>query len=316
MKNELKVAVIGAIVGAFITGAISLFIYFDGKNGIETKTVETLTKYFDSVDKDMSYNEALEAVYKESKKMKSELGDLRAGNINGILVESAQQFANSKDYVSALSILNGIEKKSYQINNLINEYTKKYESDVTDQVESLVDEDNTEEAKKILETALKIVPNSKVIKNKKQEINNLYRQNMVEIVPAYQSGGNEYKEYNTNKTGGTEFFKMAGIKYSDGMTFNADINIFDDVSWAIYNLNGKYTSLNFTVGHVDDTDIGDKTVLQVLYDGKLKKEIPLAPDMLSRKVKLNVTGVKQLKLQVPSSGSDSPLYGIGNPVIQ
>lgn len=316
MKNELKVAVIGAIVGALITGAISLFIYFDGKNGIENKTVETLTKYFDSVDKDMSYNEALEAVYKESKKMKSEIGDLKAGNINGILVESAQQFADAKDYVSALSILNSIEKKSYQINNLIDEYTKKYESEVTNQVELLVDEDNTDEAKRILETALKIVPNSKAIKNKKQEINNLYHQNMVEIVPAYQSGKNEYKEYNTNKTGGTEFFKMAGIKYSDGMTFDADKSFYEDITWAIYNLSGKYSSLSFTIGHVDDTDIGEKTVFQVLYDGKLEKEIPLAPDMIPQKVKLDVTGVKQLKLQVPSSESESPLYGIGNPIIQ
>lgn len=121
----------------------------------------------------MSYNEALEAVYKESKEMKSELGDLKAGNINGILMENAQQFADAKDYVSALSILNSIEKKSYQINNLIDEYTKKYESEVTNQVELLVDEDNTDEdntyeAKRILETALKIVPNSKVIKNKKK----------------------------------------------------------------------------------------------------------------------------------------------------
>ena len=55
MSDGIKSAVIGAIVGSLITGAVSLFINYDQKKGIEIKTVETLSKYFDSVDKDMSY---------------------------------------------------------------------------------------------------------------------------------------------------------------------------------------------------------------------------------------------------------------------
>ncbi len=126
------------------------------------------------------------------------------------------------------------------------------------------------------------------------------------ISPAYQTGGNAYKEYSSYKSGGTESFSMAGIKYTDGMTFNADINVINDVSWAIYNLNSSYKTLAFTVGHVDNTYNGDSTVMQIFYDGKLEKEVELSPDMYPEKVSLNVNGVNQLKIQVLSSGSDNP----------
>ena len=86
------------------------------------------------------------------------------------------------------------------------------------------------------------------------------------------------------------------------MTFNADYNVFDDVSWAIYNLEEKYTSLEFTVCHVDGTYNGDATSLQIFYDGNLSQEIPLKPDMSPKKVTIDLTGVNQLKLQVPASG--------------
>lgn len=140
-------------------------------------------------------------------------------------------------------------------------------------------------------------------------------QNMTDIVPAYQSGGNPYKEYSAQKSGSTEHFMMAGKKYTNGMTFSGDYNIFDDVSWALFNLEGKYKSLKFTVGHVDGSDIGDPNTLQIFYDGVLNREIPLSPDMYPEVVELNVSGVSQLKLQILASGADSPLYGMGNPMI-
>lgn len=316
MSDGIKSAVIGAIVGSLITGAVSLFINYDQKKGIEIKTVETLSKYFDSVDKDMSYNKALEMVYKDSEEMKSKLKDLESGITNSILLESAKEYAKSNDYVVAISILNSIKEKTSEVKKLTDDYTEKYENSIVNQVNELKNNGDIDEATHVIDSSLKVIPNSKSLKSKKEEVNNLYLQSMTKIVPAYQSGGNEYKEYSSNKDGKVEFFTMGGEKYSNGMTFNADINIFNDISWAIYNLNNKYKSLSFIVCHVDNTDLGNPTVLQVICDGILQKEIPLAPDMFPTQITLDLTGVKQLKLQVPSSGSNGPLYGIGNPIIQ
>lgn len=149
----------------------------------------------------------------------------------------------------------------------------------------------------------------------KLTIENNNPKNMTDVVPAYQSGGNPYKEYSAQKSGSAEYFTMAGKKYTNGMTFNGDYNIFNDVSWALFNLEGKYKSLEFTVGHVDGSYLGDANTLQIFCDGVLKKEIPLSPDMYPEVVSFDVTGVSQLKLQILDSGGDNPLYGVGNPMI-
>ncbi len=64
------------------------------------------------------------------------------------------------------------------------------------------------------------------------------------------------------------------------------------------NFSSNYNTLEFTVCHVDGTDIGDPTSLQIFYDGILHKEIPLSPEMFQEKIELDVTGVKKLKMQV------------------
>lgn len=315
-KKDILKDVLLVILGGIISAVTSLYIYYGEKNGIETRTVETLAKYFDSVDNEMSYTEALETVYEESEKLKTEIKDLEEGNINPILIKKAKDYASSNDYFTALLILKTIEKPDSETSNLIKEYSQKYESEIIDQIDSYIDKNNVEEAKKLLNSSLEIIPDSEMLQNKKKEIDDNKITNMIQVVPAYQTGGNEYKEYDPSINGATESFSMGGIKYTNGMTFDADINIFNDASWAVYNLNGEYTSLSFVVGHVDGTDLGEETVLQVIFDGNIHKEIALQPDMYPQNETIDITGVKQMKLQVLSSGSSNPLYGIGNPVIQ
>lgn len=220
---------------AVITVVIAVLAFITGKAFTEIRTVNTLAEQFESVDKTMVYDEALESACEEYKSLKeSHTEQQNTGT-------SSSETANLPD---------GTPKK------------------------------------------------------------------MLSVAPAYQSGGNPYKEYSYSDNSGTETFSMGGIKYTDGMTFNADINIFDDVSWAVYNLGGNYNTLEFTVGHVDGTFNGDKNTLQVFFDGELREEIPLSPDMLPEPITLDVSGVGQMKMQVLASGNDNPVYGVGNPIIK
>lgn len=139
---------------------------------------------------------------------------------------------------------------------------------------------------------------------------------LTDVFPAYQSGGNPYTEYSAINSGYSSYFTMGGEKYYNGMTFDADVNVFADLCWAVYYLNSEYKKLEFTVCHVDGTDVGEKNALQVFYDGVLKEEIELAPDMAPKHVSLDITGVGQLKFQVKPSGTEHPLYGVGNPVLK
>ena len=287
MSDTIK----GSIIGALITAAGSILVFVLGNFSTQDSIVESLSVRFDSVDSSMSYEQALEAIYQEREIDKKEIESLNMQldelnikisdqqakidqqnseeEINKI-IQNATEYGNSFDYIQALSILNNVKNKTPEIELLINDYSHKYESSIVEQANSLKTEDKLDDASNIINDALNVLPNSQILKDKLQDIKNSYPQNMMDVVPAYQSGGNTYTEYISHKNGATDVFSMGGIKYTNGMTFNADYNIFDDVSWAIYNLEGKYSSLEFTVCHVDGTFNGDETCLQIFYDGNLK----------------------------------------------
>lgn len=323
MDNTIKGALIGAIIPT--AGAFAIFFLgdFSTQSKLERDTVQVLSEKLDSVEKDMSYEDALQSILKENENLKIEINTLRtqidqknsAEEINEI-IQNATNYGDSSDYVQALAILNSVKDKTSEMEKLITDYSKKYENSIIEQANSLITGGKLDDANSLIKDALNILPDSQILKNKLQEVEKSYPQNMLEIVPAYQNGGNTYMEYVASKNGATEYFSMGGIKYTDGMTFNADYNIFNDISWAIYNLDGKYNSLEFTTCHVDGTYNGDETYLQIFYDGKLKEEIPLSPDMSPKPISLDITGVNQLKIQVPASGGDNPEYGIGNPIIK
>ncbi|MCM1142898.1 MAG: NPCBM/NEW2 domain-containing protein [Muribaculum sp.] len=333
----MKEQIISAIVGAIIAGLFSLLIFHLGNFSTQESIVESLSVRFDSVDSSMSYEQALEIIYQERATDKKEIESLNTklnelntkineqqnlinqqnseDEINKI-IQNATEYGNSFDYIQALSILNNVKNKTPEIELLINDYSQKYETSIIEKVNNLKEEEKLDDATNLINDALNVLPNSQILKDKLQEIKNSYPQNMVDAIPAYQSGGNTYKEYTSTKSGASEYFTMGGIKYTNGMTFNADINIFDDVSWAVYNLDNKYTSLEFILGHVDGSDLGRETFLEIYYDGQLIEEISVTPDMLPKPVSLDLSGVSQLKMQVRSSGNNGPLYGLGNPVIK
>lgn len=108
----------GALIGAIIPTVGSLVIFFLGNFStqatIEKNTVETLSHYFDSVDKDMSYKQALQAIYKENEKLKnSNQNDTNTSSENAYkeeILEQADALYQSGEIESAIDILSeGLE---------------------------------------------------------------------------------------------------------------------------------------------------------------------------------------------------------------
>jgi len=127
MNNEFKksliTAIAGAIVGALVTGLFSLLIFFLGnfstQSTIEKNTVKTLSGYFDSVDKDMSYEQALKTIYEESEIQKNEINTFKnqlseqqdlinqqnsEEEINKI-IQNATEYRNDSNLAEALTLL-------------------------------------------------------------------------------------------------------------------------------------------------------------------------------------------------------------------
>lgn len=107
-------------------------------------------------------------------------------------------------------------------------------------------------------------------------------------------------------------FSMMGVAYTNG--FRTEGN-YDGT--ALYNLNGRYSTITFDVGHVDGADDGDSK-LYISVDGDLQQEIKLTADMQTRHISLPVNGALQLKLEKINPempfGTVAGDYGVGNVV--
>lgn len=324
--KEIAISLFSGIIGVILTICYQHFFnppqsftfYYNGEEMVVTESDYTeIMEENESLKKQINENRnKISELEKQIENQQAEINQQNSEEEINKIIQSATEYGNSFDYVQALSILNNVENKTSEIDLLINDYTQKYESTIIEQANNLKTEEKLDDASNLINDALNILPNSQILKDKLQEIKSSYPQNMIDVVPAYQSGGNTYTEYTSLKSGASEYFTMGGVKYTNGMTFNADINIFDDVSWAVYNLDNKYKSLEFILGHVDGSDLGRETFLEIYYDGELKEEISVTPDMLPKSVSLDLNGVSQLKMQVRSSGNNGPLYGLGNPVIK
>lgn len=107
---------------------------------------------------------------------------------------------------------------------------------------------------------------------------------------------------------GVDSFYMAGEKYTNGFTLGS----MWGNTYALFNLNSKYSEINFTIGHVDGTAMCDNTVYFYL-DGNLIKEVEIGSEDLPKTVSLPVQYGLQLKIYNPGNG-DSRI-GFGNVTI-
>lgn len=167
MSDTIK----GAIIGALITVLGSILIFYLGQfsteEALEKNTVEALSGYFECVNIDMSYKEALQALYvqslnqqNENKQLKEQIQELNKEqkNLNNIiitlqedteriennehLINSAKQYKENGQIKNALSLLLGIKNANSEVAILIDEYQKEFESEIILQVTSLIGEKN------------------------------------------------------------------------------------------------------------------------------------------------------------------------------
>ena len=97
-------------------------------------------------------------------------------------------------------------------------------------------------------------------------------------------------------------FSMAGEKYSNGLTSHS--------GYALFNLNGKYSTIECTIGHIYNEQYEGKSV-SFIVDGRVIKEIELEPECLPKKVSIPISYGLQLKIQFSGSA-----IGIGNMMVQ
>ena len=107
----------------------------------------------------------------------------------------------------------------------------------------------------------------------------------------------QYTEVTEYLAGKEKYFTIGGTSYDEGYVFylwNAA-----RTSQVLYNLKGEYDNFSFDVGHVDNTTMYTAD-LKIYLDGELTETVHLTPSDISKRVSIDVSGVKQLKIKMTS----------------
>lgn len=101
-------------------------------------------------------------------------------------------------------------------------------------------------------------------------------------------------------------FEMAGKKYSNGMVL---MRAQTFIGSALFNLDGKYSTLECTVGHVGNSD--KEQSVSFIVDGKLVKEVTVEAGEMPKSISIPLNYGLQLKI-VRDDNLTYKYIGLGN----
>lgn len=107
-------------------------------------------------------------------------------------------------------------------------------------------------------------------------------------------------------------FTVAGKSYNVGFVIGCDHSLFGDGDgYALFNLQGKYTEMEFDVGKTDEYEIQD-VALQVFLNGELSEQYELSGQATSRHIVVPLNNAGDVKLLL--TGGSRVKYGFYNVV--
>ena len=328
-KREDRFWKAATLLVSIVAIVVSIFIYLDTKRSTENKIVEALSERYASVDKEMSYEQALEAVDrdiqtltndKESLQLEKDQLENKANSLEEEIkslkeeidrsekIARAESYAALGNYEVAIPTLNSISEKTEDVVALLKDYTTNYETLIVTEAESLASSWNFDEAVALIDETLKIVPNSQTLIAKKQDITPKY---LVETIECY-------KAENLWLLDSKEYIKMSGKSYRHAIyTQQSDIvgSMFNNAysANAFYNLDSRYSQLSGIVGSIDFSGsgtIGKQDGGQV-YDAEItiwgdEREITtisLSSNDAAKDFNVPISGVKILEFRVKCGGN-------------
>lgn len=183
-------------------------------------------------------------------------------------------------------IVDGVEKNISNNNSIIKYNNKFY---IRDDIVSGIEDTKLDEE------------NSKIIIG--NILGNTY--SLMKVCPPYQTS--DYQYYRQPDT-----FKMAGEVYTNGFSMQ-------DYSFALFNLNGKYTNLNFKLGHIDDTTMIDG-VFNIYLDEELYQRIEISCEDLPQSFSISLNNANKMKIvkvdEATPTSQAGEWYGFADVILQ
>lgn len=122
---------------------------------------------------------------------------------------------------------------------------------------------------------------------------------LLNVCPPYQERG--YKSPAT--------VTMSGVKYANCMILEGGY-LDGTGGYAYFNLNGKYNTLSFDVGHIDGKDMKTDKQYNIYLDGELAFSVDLDPEAMPRHYEVPLNGAIQMKIEASYDTADFALANI------
>ncbi len=226
-------------------------------------------------------------------------------------LSEALKMAEEKDYIGAIARLNtaidelGEGRDVSDLTAKVTEYKNAYIAQVVADADALVAARDYDGAIAAIDAGLQNYPDDAVLTAKRAAIEKSKPKLFMDTVTPY-----EKSDYSTPSS-----IVMAGVTYYS-KTFVMRCN-YDNNTYALYNLNGQYQTLEFDLGHIDGSPMYDVNVT-IYLDGEVNTVINAKAQDLPKHHIINLNGAKQMKISVTRATGgryDYPQYAFVNAFI-
>ncbi len=291
-------------------------------NDAQAKISEICPKYIDLVKaKAMAYNN--EGKYKEAVGYINTAIDILPKGIDTTELESIKteslanyktdvssqvtEFVNDSNYAEAFEIIDeaiAFDDDQY-FKDLRTTTEKKYVEYIDATVKSHLNNEDYISAARVVSNALTVLPDNADLEKIQSNVEKATPTYLLDVVKPYETFG--YAEFVDGET-----VSLSGKAYTNGFSLGGGSS-WESNEYALFNIDRKYSTLSFSVGHQDKTEMVDTTI-KLYCDGVLKKEFPITSDSLPIKISLDVTGVSQVK--IVADVSRDTRYGFVNVIVK
>ena len=315
-KKSKMPAVIGAVLAVVLLVGAGIFAVpklLDGGDStdyskFDEEQIASIISEADALAAEEDYEGALAkvktglATYPKSEELQKKSEELNA-QVKSDALTAAETLAQTGDYLGAFNTVDQAIStigEDEELASRAKEYEDEYVSNVVMQIDAYLVDGNFDAADQLVSETLKHFPNNTIIKEQQIRIENSRPQSLLAVCPPYESSGYEERASIT----------MAGTQYTNCFVLDAGYN----EAYAIYNLNGKYTTLEFDMGHIDGTQMSNVT-FEIYLDGRPVKTIDATAEGLPLHYTIQLDGAKQMKINSTGWFGGYPEYGFVNAVL-
>lgn len=299
-RFQLNLDRIIAIIAIVVSILCVFLAHFLTKTSEQSAIVESLSTHFDFVDKEMSYEQAMQSLYEESQKKDREILSLNQQNSNLLsqltdIKEHADgapiiEYKNSSFIKDGLKVEDNVNRSVALIENHI------YYSDYI--------------INKALENKLSYNPETNII-SFSSDGRNLQPGTKTDLFDTKVLYGGDHCETFIPSDGRT--FSMGSNTYNKGFILrNPYSSYFENEVIALFDLQGRYSKITFDSGRLNESNVENAT-LKIYLDGVYTGEFALDGSQPPQLVSIDLNYAKSLKLELVSG---YVVYGFANIVLE